>query len=223
MRTKEYAHDYRYFPEPDLPPLVVSEAWIQRLQHELPELPGPRRRRFVEQYGLSFEDAGTLTSTREMADYFEAVVGHGVEARAAANWIWSELAFLLKNANQDIASCRISPDRLAGLIKLIDQGTISGKIAKTVIQEMFQTGNTAEQVVSDQGLTQMSDPAQVESVIRHVLETNADEVAAYRAGKAQLFGFFVGQVMKATKGKANPQLVNQLLRRALGSESKEVV
>jgi len=223
MRTKEYAHDYRYFPEPDLPPLIVSEAWIERLQQELPELPGPRRRRFVEQYGLSFEDAGTLTNTREMADYFEAVVGHGVEARAAANWTLSELAFLLKNANQDIASCCISPDHLAGLITLIDQGTISGKIAKTVIQEMFQTGNTAEQVVSDKGLTQMSDPAQLESVIRNVLEANADEVAAYRAGKEQLFGFFVGQVMRATKGKANPQLVNQMLRRALGSEPKEIV
>lgn len=223
MRTKEDAPDYRYFPEPDLPPLVVSPAWIEQLRRELPELPGPRRRRFVQQYGLSFEDASTLTSTRAMADYYEAVVHHGVEARAAANWLLSEVIFLLKQAHQEITDCRLSPEQLASLIKLIDRGTISGKMAKTVLQEMFRTGKPAEQVVRDQGLVQISDPLEVDSIIRQVLDAHADEVEAYRAGKTQLFGFFVGQVMKATKGKANPQVVNERLRLALSAGSKEGV
>lgn len=221
MRTKEYAHDYRYFPEPDLPPLVVSQEWIQQLQEELPELPGPRRRRFVEEYDLSFEDAGTLTTTRDLADYFEAVVSRGIEPRAAANWMLSGLTFLLKSANQDIRSCPITPENLAGMIKLIDQGAISGKMAKAVIQEMFNTGRTAEQVVKDKGLTQVSDPAQLRPIVDKILEANPEQVAAYRAGKEQVFGFFVGQVMKATRGQANPQLVNQLLRQALALQRNE--
>ncbi len=219
MRTKEYAHDYRYFPEPDLPPLILTPEWIEEVKRELPELPGPRRQRFIEQYGLSFEDATTLTATRSMADYYEAVVAQGVEARAAANWILSELIYLLRSSGSDISACPITPPHLAGMIKLISEGTISGKIAKTVIQEMFQTGKTAEEVVKEKGLVQLSDPAQLEPIIDEVLQAHPDKVNAYRGGKVGLLGFFVGQVMKATKGKANPQLVNQLLREKLASSS----
>jgi aspartyl-tRNA(Asn)/glutamyl-tRNA(Gln) amidotransferase subunit B len=221
MRTKEYAHDYRYFPEPDLPPLVVAQEWIEELLEELPELPGQRRRRFVEDYGLSFEDASTLTATREMAEYYEAVVQQGIDPRSAANWIISELVFLLKDAGQDIVNGPVAPENLAGLIKLIDTGSISGKMAKSVIQEMFNTGKTAQQVVTDKGLSQLSDPVQLQPIIDKILAANADQVTAYRAGREQLFGFFVGQVMKATSGQANPQLVHQLLRRALATGPEE--
>ncbi|RMG49431.1 MAG: Asp-tRNA(Asn)/Glu-tRNA(Gln) amidotransferase GatCAB subunit B, partial [Acidobacteria bacterium] len=200
--------------------LILTPEWIEEVRRELPELPGPRRQRFVEQYGLSFEDATTLTATRAMADYYEAVVAQGVEARAAANWILSELMYLLRSAGADISACPIAPPHLAGLIKLIDEGTISGKIAKTVIQEMFQTGKTAEEVVKEKGLVQLSDPAQLEPIIDEILGAHPDKVSAYRGGKVGLLGFFVGQVMKATQGKANPQLVNQLLREKLASSSE---
>jgi aspartyl-tRNA(Asn)/glutamyl-tRNA(Gln) amidotransferase subunit B len=221
MRTKEYAHDYRYFPEPDLPPLVVTEEWIREIEQELPELPGPRKQRLMDQYGLSLEDAGILTATREIADYYEAVVARGVDAHAAANWVLGELTFLLKISNQGITTCPVTPENLAGMIKLIEAGTISGKIAKTIIEEMFSTGQTAEQVVAEKGLVQISDPGEIQRIIDRILQTNPDEVAAYRGGKAQLLGFFVGQVMRETKGKANPGLVNQLLHQALASARKE--
>lgn len=215
MRTKESADDYRYFPEPDLPPLIVSEEWIEQMRQELPELPGPRKQRFMAQYGLSFDDAGLLTATREMADYYEAAVAQGVEARSAANWILSELTFLLKNSNQVIGKSPITPQRLAEMIKLIETGTISGKIAKTVIEDMFHSGKSAAEIVTEKGLIQISDPSEVQRIIDHVLQTNPDKVAAYQGGRESLMGFFVGQVMRETKGKANPQLVNDLLGKAL--------
>jgi aspartyl-tRNA(Asn)/glutamyl-tRNA(Gln) amidotransferase subunit B len=175
----------------------------------------------MDQYGLSLDDAGILTATREMADYYEAVVARGVDAHAAANWVLGELTFLLKNSNQGITTCPVTPENLAGMIKLIEAGTISGKIAKTIIEEMFSTGQTAEQVVAEKGLVQISDPGEIQRIIDRILQTNPDEVAAYRGGKAQLLGFFVGQVMRETKGKANPGLVNQLLHQALASARKE--
>lgn len=218
MRSKEYAHDYRYFPEPDLPPLVIRPEWVARLGAELPELPGVRRHRFVHAYGLSFDDATTLTATRPLADYYEAVVKQGVQPQTAANWIISELTFLLKSAERDITQCRIKPEELAALIKLIEGGTLSGKMGKTVLQQMFNTGQPAEQVVEAQGLKQVVEPDRLRPIIESVLAAHAKEVQAFRAGKEQLFGFFVGQVMKATKGQANPQMVNELLRRLLHAD-----
>jgi aspartyl-tRNA(Asn)/glutamyl-tRNA(Gln) amidotransferase subunit B len=215
MRTKEEAHDYRYFPEPDLPPLIVTEDWIEEIRRELPELPNHRKWRFMEQYGLSIEDAATLTSTRALADYYEAVVRETGNPRASANWILSELMGLARAAGMEPFASPVTPQKLAGLIRLIADGTISGKIAKTVLEEMFRSGQSAEQIVRERGLVQITDAAQLEAVIRRVLDAHAASVAQYRAGKEKLFGFFVGQVMRETGGRANPQLVNELLRKIL--------
>jgi len=215
MRTKEEAHDYRYFPEPDLPPLVVSEEWIEEIKRELPELPNRRKWRFIEQYGLSLDDAATLTATRALADYYEAVVQQTGDPRASANWILSELMGLTKAAGLEVTECPVTPEKLAGMIRLIADGTISGKIAKTVLEEMFTSGKAAEDVVREKGLVQITDAIELESVIRRVMEAHPKQVEDYRAGKEKLFGFFVGQVMKETQGKANPPLVNELLRKLL--------
>jgi len=215
MRSKEEAHDYRYFPEPDLPPLVVSEEWIEEIRRELPELPNHRKWRFMQQYGLSIEDAATLTSTRALADYYEAVVRETGDPRASANWILSELMGLAKAAGIEPFASPVTPSKLAGLIRLIAEGTISGKIAKAVLDEMFRTGQPAETIVRERGLVQITDAAHLEAVIRRVLEANAAYVEQYRAGKEKLFGYFVGQVMRETQGRANPQLVNDLLRKLL--------
>jgi aspartyl-tRNA(Asn)/glutamyl-tRNA(Gln) amidotransferase subunit B len=218
MRTKEEAHDYRYFPEPDLPPLKVTEEWIEDLKRDLPELPNQRKWRFIEQYGLPPDDAATLTATRLLADYYESVARQSGDPRASANWILSELTGLTKAAGVEVAACSVTPEKLAGLIRLIADGTISGKIAKTVLEEMFTSGKTAEDVVREKGLVQISDASQLESVIRRVMGANPKHVEDYRAGKEKLFGFFVGQVMKETQGKANPQLVNELLRKLLAGQ-----
>ena len=215
MRSKEEAHDYRYFPEPDLPPLVVSTEWVEKVRSTLPELPGARKYRFIRQYGLSFDDAGTLTSTSEIAEYYEAVVRTGAEARTASNWMLSELLFLVKNSGRSISAGKVSPQNLAALIGLIAEGSISGKIAKDVLVEMFQSGRDPSNIVSEQGLNQISDAGQIETIIRRVCEANPKQVADYRSGKDKLFAFFVGQVMKETAGKANPALVNDLLKKLL--------
>jgi aspartyl-tRNA(Asn)/glutamyl-tRNA(Gln) amidotransferase subunit B len=216
MRTKEEAHDYRYFPEPDLPPLKVAEEWVEELKRDLPELPNQRKWRFIEQYGLPLDDAATLTATRALADYYEATARQSGDPRASANWILSELTGLTKAAGVEVTECSVTPEKLAGLIRLIADGTISGKIAKTVLEEMFTGGKTAEDVVREKGLVQIRDASELESAIRRVMDANPKHVEEYRGGKEKLFGFFVGQVMKETQGKANPQLVNELLRKLLG-------
>ena len=215
MRSKEEAHDYRYFPEPDLPPLFVAESRVDEIRRAMPELPPARRRRFVEEYALPEYDATQLTQSRAVADYFEAAVRAGAPAKLASNWIMGELARKLKEAGADIAASPVPPARLAGLVALVDKGTISGAIAKDVFEKMFATGRSADDIVAAEALTQIDDESQIATLIGDVLARNADAVAQYRGGKMATFGFLVGQVMKAAGGKANPKRVNELLRRAL--------
>jgi aspartyl-tRNA(Asn)/glutamyl-tRNA(Gln) amidotransferase subunit B len=215
MRSKEYAHDYRYFPEPDLPPLVISDSLIERLKREMPELPEARRRRFMKEYGLGFEMAAQLTDTRAMADYFEATARSSGNAKAAANWILNELVRELKTTGVDISASPVSPDRLAAMIKMIDCGHISGKIAKDVLVEMCRRGLDPEEVVRRMGGGQISDEAEIRALAARVIAENAKQLEQYRAGKSALFGFFVGQIMKASGGRANPQVVNRILKEIL--------
>jgi aspartyl-tRNA(Asn)/glutamyl-tRNA(Gln) amidotransferase subunit B len=217
MRSKEEAHDYRYFPEPDLPPLVVDAARVEAIGSAMPELPDARRRRLVEAYALPDYDAGQITQSRAMADYFEEAVRAGAQPKTVSNWMMGELARALKEHGRDIAGSPVSAPALAGLLALVQKGTISGAIAKGVFEKMFTSGRRAEDVVSAEGLTQIDDESQIAAIIRGVLEGNADAVAQYRAGKAATFGFLVGQVMKAAGGKANPKRVNELLQKALGA------
>jgi len=215
MRSKEEAHDYRYFPEPDLPPVVVDADRIQRIKMAMPELPDARRRRFVEEYALPEYDAAQLTQSRAAADYFEAAVGAGAPAKAASNWIMGELARKLKEQNRDLGSSPLGPGRLAGLIALVDRGAISGSMAKDVFDKMFSTNQAADAIVAAEGLAQIDDESQIVGLVADVLAKNADAVTQYRAGKVSTFGFLVGQVMKAAGGKANPRRVNEMLKRAL--------
>lgn len=215
MRSKEDAHDYRYFPEPDLPPLEVSEAWIEGLRAGLPELPETRRQRFMKEYELSADESFTLTSQRELADYLEQAAAASGNPRAAANWVLTELLRELKNGSIDITESRISPEGLGSMIKLIDDGTISGKIAKEVFADMFATGKSPEEIVKEKGLVQITDTGAIEKVVDEVIAANPKEVEAFRAGKTALIGFFVGQVMKASGGKANPKAVNEILKSKL--------
>ena len=215
MRSKEEAHDYRYFPEPDLPPAIVEAAREQRIRAAMPELPEARRRRLVERYALPEYDAGQLTQSRGLAEYFEAVVAAGAAPKAASNWMMGELARALKERNTDIASSPLAPERLAGLIALIEKGTISGSMAKDVFEKMFATDRGADAIVAAEGLAQIDDESQITGLIADVLGRNADAVTRYRSGKTSAFGFLVGQVMKAAAGKANPRRVNDLLKRAL--------
>ena len=217
MRSKEEAHDYRYFPDPDLPAVVVDAARVAGIRAAMPELPDARRRRFAAQYALPDYDAQQLTQSRAAADYFEAAVAAGAPAKAASNWIMGELARKLKEQATDIAAAPLSADRLAGLLVLIDKGTISGSMAKNVFETMYASGRTAAAIVEAEGLAQIDDEAQIAALIGEVVSANADAVAQYRAGKASTFGFLVGQVMKAARGKANPKRVNELLQKALGS------
>jgi aspartyl-tRNA(Asn)/glutamyl-tRNA(Gln) amidotransferase subunit B len=215
MRSKEEAHDYRYFPEPDLPPVIVDAARQQRIRATMPELPEARRRRLVEQYALPEYDAGQLTQSRRLAEYFEAVVAAGAPAKAASNWIMGELARALKERNTDIASSPLAPERLAGLIALVEKGTISGSMAKDVFEKMLATDRTADAIVAAEGLAQIDDESQITGLIADVLGRNTEAVTQFHGGKASAFGFLVGQVMKATAGKANPRRVTDLLKRAL--------
>lgn len=215
QRSKESAQDYRYFPEPDLVPLAVDEAWEQRIKESLPELPRARKRRFEEQYGLSPFDAGLLTGTCPTADYFEATVAAGAPPKPVANWIMGDLQALLSESKMETGDCKVSPANLAGMIALIEDGTISGKIAKDVLVDMFHTGKPPRQLVDEKGLVQISDSARLEAVARDVIAANPGPAADFRGGKQKALGFLVGQVMKATKGKANPKLVNDVLRREL--------
>ena len=217
MRSKENAHDYRYFPEPDLPPLEVSERWVENLRSYLPELPEARRQRFVREYDLSPDEAFTLTNQRELADYFEAASKAANNARAAANWILSEVLRELKQADIEIAACRVKAEDLGALIRLIDNQTISGKIAKDVFIEMFASGTAPSEIVKEKGLVQITDASAIEKIVDDVIAANPRQLEQYRAGKTALIGFFVGQVIKMSGGKANPQTVNDILKKKLDS------
>jgi len=215
MRSKEEAHDYRYFPEPDLPPLIVSSEFIDQVRDSMPELPEDRRKRFNEQYGLSFSDASQLVADRSLADYYEDTVKASANPRAASNWIRSELLRELEAAGLSAADSPVTPANLGKLLNLINDGTISGKQAKDVLVEMFKTGKGAEAIVAEQGLVQVSDTGEIDALIDEVTSANPDQVAGYRSGKEALLGFFVGQVIKASRGKANPKIVNERLRAKL--------
>ncbi len=218
MRSKEEAHDYRYFPEPDLLPLVITREWFEELKAGIPELPEPRRQRLVRQYGLEPEAAAILTQTRELADYFEAAACSGTAPPVkVANWMVGDLLRELNRDNRPVTQCPIRPEQLAGLVQLVEKGTISGKSAKDVFARMYETGGDPEAIVRDLGLRQISSAGELEQVVDAVLAEHPAEVASYRGGKAGLMGFFVGQVMRRTRGQANPQVVNELLRERLQS------
>ncbi len=214
MRSKEEAHDYRYFPDPDLLPLEFSQEFVDGLKADLPELPDDKLQRFQDELGLSHYDAGVLVAEKETADYFEAVA-EGRDAKLAANWITGNLFGALNKDDKKISESPVSEQQLGGLLDLISDGTISGKIAKDVFEEMYATGRDAADVVEEKGLKQVSDTGEIEAMIDQVLADNPDNVEAYRGGKDKLFGFFVGQVMKASQGKANPGVVNEILRKKL--------
>jgi aspartyl-tRNA(Asn)/glutamyl-tRNA(Gln) amidotransferase subunit B len=215
MRSKERAHDYRYFPEPDLVPIVVDKEWVERIREKLPELPTVRRQRFVREYGIPEYDAGVLTASKDVADYYEECVRCGAEPKAASNWVMGELQFRLRDAGTALTACKITPQNLTEMLNLIETGTISGTIAKTVFEEMFATGKAPTEIVRERGLQQITDADQIREVIDAVLEANPEPVESYRRGKTKALLFLVGQVMKQTKGKANPQLVNEMLREKL--------
>jgi len=215
MRSKEEAHDYRYFPEPDLPPLVIDGQFVNRLSRVLPELPEARRSRFISEYGLSFEDAGQLTDTRQIADYFEAAASASANARASANWILNELVRELKATNSEISASPVSAAALGEMLKMIDAGTISGKMAKDVLVEMYRSGKSASEIVAGMGGAQLSDEASIAAIADDVISANPKQLEQYRSGKTALFGFFVGQVIKKSGGRANPQVVNSVLRSRL--------
>ncbi|GMV69885.1 MAG: aspartyl/glutamyl-tRNA(Asn/Gln) amidotransferase subunit B [Pseudomonadota bacterium] len=216
MRSKEEANDYRYFPDPDLLPLVIEPAFVDAVRATLPELPDAKRARFAADYGLPDYDAGVLTSTREVADYYEAVVAQAPsDAKLAANWVMGELAARLNEANLDIAQSRVGAAQLAGLLVRISDETISGKIAKQVFEVLWNEGGDADAVIDRLGLRQITDSGALEAIIDQIIADNPAQRDQYRAGKDKLFGFFVGQAMKATGGKANPAQLNELLRRKL--------
>ena len=215
MRSKEEAHDYRYFPDPDLVPITVDQKWIDEIRESLPELPDAKIRRFVSDLGLPEHDADLLASERETAGWFEEVVSAGGQPKTVSNWIMGELMKLLNQENRSIDDCLIKPVQLADMLKLIDNGTINGKIAKTVFDEMYKTGNDAAEIVKEKGLVQISDSSEIENVVDEIIAKSPKEVERFKAGDDKLIGFFVGQAMKATKGKANPQMLNNLLKKKL--------
>jgi aspartyl-tRNA(Asn)/glutamyl-tRNA(Gln) amidotransferase subunit B len=216
MRSKENAHDYRYFPDPDLLPLDLDKAWVDRLKTGLPELPDAKKARFIKDYGLSAYDAGVLVADKETAGFYEDVA-RGRDAKLAANWTISELFGALNKAGLDITRSPVSASNLGGLVDLIANNTISGRIAKDVFAEMVASGRPAAEIVEKKGLRQVTDTGAIESAIDQVLAQNADKVAEYRSGKEKLFGFFIGQIMKATGGKANPAMLNELLKKKLAN------
>jgi aspartyl-tRNA(Asn)/glutamyl-tRNA(Gln) amidotransferase subunit B len=218
MRSKEEAHDYRYFPEPDVPPLQLDAAWIEKIREGMPELPEARRKRFIEHYALPEYDAALLTQSPALAAYFEQTAAAAGNAKAASNWIMGDVLRKTNELGIGIERVPLAPAALAGLIRLIDLGTITGPIAKEVFEKMWGSSRAADEIVAAEGLARIDDDAAVEQAVREVIAANDGAAAQYRAGKQQTFGFLVGQVMKATKGKANPTLVNQMMRRILDTE-----
>ena len=214
MRSKEEAHDYRYFPDPDLLPLELNDDMIESIRGTLPELPDEKKHRFMGDYGLSAYDASVLISEQARAAYFETVANDR-DSKLAANWVINELLGALNKNSKDLAESPISAEQLGGLIDLISDNTISGKIAKDVFAEMFESGKDAAAIVEEKGLKQVTDTGAIEAIVDEVIAENPDNVAAYKSGKDKLFGFFVGQVMKKSQGKANPAMVNELLKKKL--------
>lgn len=212
MRSKEQAHDYRYFPEPDLPPIVLEQETIEAVRRSLPELPEARQKRLISEHGLSLYDAQVLTATRPMAEYFDAAVKLGADAKQAANWLMGDVSKHLNAAGISIAESPVAPPQLVDLLGLLDKGAISNKIAKTVFEEMWETGKEAAAVVAEKGLSQISNEGEIVAIVDAVLAANPQSVADFKAGKERAIGFLVGQIMKQTKGRANPDLVNRLLK-----------
>ncbi len=217
MRSKEEAHDYRYFPEPDLVPTVCDAAWIDSVRQSLPEMPEQKRDRFVREYEIPEYDAGVLTTSKALADYFETCVKLFPQPKTVSNWIMGDLLRELKNNGKDIDDCPVTPERLTDLLKLIDDGTISGKMAKTVFEEIYRSGKPAAEIVKAKGLTQITDESALLKMVEDVIAANPGQAADFKNGKDKLMGFFVGQVMQASKGQANPALVNKLLKEKLSS------
>ena len=215
MRSKEFAHDYRYFPDPDLLPVSAAPALVEQVRSEMPELPGAKRARFIADYGISAYDAGVLTSTRELASYFEAVVRAGANAKSAASWISVELLRRLNDAGKTITECPVAPEALAELLGVVERGEITAASGKKVFSEMFDTGKKAAEIITARGLAQISDSSAIETIARAIVAKNPDNVAKYKTGNEGVFKFFVGQVMRETKGQANPQIVNEILKRVL--------
>ncbi|MEH7438860.1 Asp-tRNA(Asn)/Glu-tRNA(Gln) amidotransferase subunit GatB [Neobacillus drentensis] len=215
MRVKEGSDDYRYFPEPDLLDLYIDEEWKARIRSEIPELPDQRQKRYIEELGLPVYDAKVLTVTKEMADFFETTVADGADAKLASNWIMGDVSAYLNAEGKELDQVALTPKGLASMIKLIENGTISSKIAKTVFKELIENGGDAEKIVKDKGLVQISDEGTLLKIIAEVLDANPKSVEDFKDGKSKAVGFLVGQLMKATKGQANPQMVNQLLQQEL--------
>ena len=215
MRGKEDAHDYRYFPEPDLKPLVISREWVQEIKDKMPELPAQKRARY-QSLGLSEYDANVVVEQMELALFFDKVLELGANAKTAVNFIMGEIAAYLKEEKLELAQTKLTPENLAELISLIEKGTISNNIGKQIIIDMMQTGKAASKIVEEKGLSQITDESAIKEIVQKVVDANPNQVAAYKSGKVQLFGFFVGQVMKETKGRANPKTVNELLKELLG-------
>jgi aspartyl-tRNA(Asn)/glutamyl-tRNA(Gln) amidotransferase subunit B len=220
QRTKEYADDYRYFPEPDLPPLILDRAWIEEIRARLPELPEVRRDRFMTQYNLSLYDANVLTSSKAMADYFENCVKlmDSSKAKAVSNWLLGDFSRLLNATNIEIENVKISPKHLAEMLDLVDNGTISGPAAKAVFEEMFGTGKKASEIITEKKLSQISDAGEIREVVKQVMTNNSGAVADYTSGKQQALTFIIGQVMKATRGRANPGVVKEIIIEELGGK-----
>ncbi len=216
LRSKEEAHDYRYFPDPDLVPLVIDEKWIESIRNSLPELPDERKQRLINDYDLPKYDAEIITSSKDLADYFDHCLDHFRDAKKISNWIMGELLRLLNVNDKEVADCPVAPKELGELLHLIEKGTISGKVAKQVFEEMFASGKNAKQIVKEKGLEQISDTGELEKIIEEIIAANPDPVSDYKSGKGQAIGFLVGQVMKASKGKANPQMVKKMLSDKLG-------
>jgi aspartyl-tRNA(Asn)/glutamyl-tRNA(Gln) amidotransferase subunit B len=215
MRGKEEAHDYRYFPDPDLVPVLIDEQWIEKVRSELPELPEAKKARFMKDYGLSEQDAVVLIGSKELATYYEACVALFPQPKMVSNWITSELLRELKKDQREIDQCPVKPQDLTNLLKLVDDGIISGKIAKNVFEEMYATQKSPKRIIEEKGLEQVTDEGEIRAVIDTVVAAHPSQVKDYRKGKEKLLGFFVGQVMKQTRGKANPKIVNEILREKL--------
>ena len=216
MRVKEGSSDYRYFPEPDIPRFEIDDAWIERVRQSLPEMPAKRRERYINELELPEYDAMVLTQTKEMSDFFDATIENGADAKLASNWLMGEVSAYLNSEKLELNQSKLTPESLAGMIQLIVDGTISSKIAKKVFQELMKNGGDPKVIVKEKGLIQLSDPAQLLPIINEVLDNNAQSIEDFKNGKDRAVGFLVGQIMKATKGQANPGVVNQLLKQELG-------
>lgn len=216
MRVKEGSSDYRYFPEPDIPRFEIDDAWIERVRQSLPEMPAKRRERYINELELPEYDAMVLTQTKEMSDFFDATIENGADSKLASNWLMGEVSAYLNSEKLELNQSKLTPESLAGMIQLIVDGTISSKIAKKVFQELMKNGGDPKVIVKEKGLIQLSDPAQLLPIINEVLDNNAQSIEDFKNGKDRAVGFLVGQIMKATKGQANPGVVNQLLKQELG-------